>query len=56
MIWPTPTEVALARDPAVFVVALGTLREAIMRDYPARTGLTPRVFEVAASSGAGTIA
>jgi len=28
------------------------LREAVMRDYPPRTGLTPRVFEVAASAGA----
>jgi galactokinase len=32
--------------------AVPTLREAVMRDYPARTGLTPRVFEVAASDGA----
>ena len=32
------------------------LREAVMRDYPARTGLTPRVFEVAASDGARRVA
>jgi galactokinase len=32
--------------------AVPALREAVMRDYPARTGLTPRVFEVAASVGA----
>jgi len=36
--------------------AVGALREAVMRDYPARTGLTPRVFEVAASAGARRIA
>ena len=32
--------------------AVPALREAVMRDYPARTGLAPRVFEVAASAGA----
>ncbi|MEI7742722.1 MAG: galactokinase [Chloroflexota bacterium] len=32
--------------------AVPALREAVMRDYPARTGLAPRVFEVAASEGA----
>ncbi len=32
--------------------AVPALREAVMRDYPARTGLTPRVFEVEASAGA----
>ena len=36
--------------------AVPALREAVMRDYPARTGLTPRVFEVAASDGARRIA
>jgi galactokinase len=36
--------------------AVGALREAVMREYPARTGLTPRVFEVAASAGARRIA
>ena len=36
--------------------AVGALREAVMSDYPARTGLTPRVFEVAASAGARRIA
>lgn len=35
--------------------AVSALREAVMRDYPARTGLTPRVFEVAASAGARRI-
>ena len=35
--------------------AAPVLREAVMRDYPARTGLTPRVFEVAASAGARRI-
>ena len=28
--------------------AVPALREAVLRDYPARTGLTPRVFEVQA--------
>ncbi len=32
--------------------AVPALREAVMRDYPPRTGLTPRVFEVAPSEGA----
>ncbi len=36
--------------------AVPALREAVMRDYPARTGLAPRVFEVAASDGARRIA
>jgi galactokinase len=36
--------------------AVDALREAVMRDYPARTGLAPRVFEVAASDGARRIA
>ncbi len=36
--------------------AVPALREAVMRDYPHRTGLTPRVFEVAASPGARRIA
>jgi galactokinase len=36
--------------------AVPALREAVMRAYPARTGLTPRVFEVAASDGARRIA
>ncbi len=31
------------------------LREAVMREYPERTGLTPRVFEVTASPGARRI-
>ncbi len=32
--------------------AVPALRAAVMRDYPARTGLAPRVFEVEASAGA----
>jgi galactokinase len=36
--------------------AVDGLRQAVMRDYPARTGLVPRVFEVAASDGARRIA
>jgi galactokinase len=32
--------------------AVPALRDAVLRDYPARTGLTPRVFEVEASAGA----
>jgi galactokinase len=36
--------------------AVPALREAILRDYPARTGLTPRVFEVEASAGARRLA
>jgi galactokinase len=39
--------VNLVRDDAV-----ATLRRAIERAYPARTGLTPRVFEVSAADGA----
>ncbi len=35
--------------------AVPALREAVMRDYPTRTGLIPRVFEVAASAGARRI-
>jgi galactokinase len=36
--------------------AVPALRDAVERAYPARTGLTPRVFEVAASPGARRIA
>jgi len=36
--------------------AVPALREAVLRDYPARTGLTPRVFEVRASPGARRVA
>ncbi len=36
--------------------AVPSLREAVLRRYPARTGLVPRVFEVAASPGARRIA
>ena len=36
--------------------AVPALREAVMRQYPARTGLTPRVFEVQAADGARRIA
>jgi galactokinase len=36
--------------------AVPALRDAVMRDYPARTGLTPRVFEVEASAGARRLA
>jgi galactokinase len=32
--------------------AVPALRDAVLREYPARTGLAPRVFEVAASAGA----
>ena len=32
--------------------AVDGFREAVLRDYPARTGLTPRVFPVEASAGA----
>ena len=35
--------------------AIGAFREAVLRDYPARTGLTPRVFAVEASAGASRI-
>jgi galactokinase len=36
--------------------AVDGLREAVLRDYPARTGLTPRVFVVEASAGARRLA
>ncbi len=36
--------------------AIDAFRGAVMRDYPARTGLTPRVFAVEAATGAGRIA
>ncbi len=36
--------------------AVTTLRDAVVRDYPPRTGLTPRVFAVEASAGARRIA
>jgi galactokinase len=36
--------------------AVPALRAAVMRGYPARTGLTPRVFEVEASAGARRLA
>jgi galactokinase len=36
--------------------AVGRFREAVLRDYPARTGLTPRVFPVEASAGARRLA
>ena len=36
--------------------AVPELREVILREYPARTGLTPRVFEVDASPGARRLA
>ncbi|MFN8631032.1 MAG: galactokinase [Chloroflexota bacterium] len=36
--------------------AVPALRENVLRDYPARTGLTPRVFEVEASEGARRLA
>jgi galactokinase len=36
--------------------AVPALREAVLRDYPARTGLVPRVFEVRASAGARRVA
>ncbi len=36
--------------------AVDTLREAVLRDYPARTGLVPRVFPVEASAGARRLA
>jgi galactokinase len=32
--------------------AVPALRANVLRDYPARTGLVPRVFEVEASAGA----
>jgi galactokinase len=36
--------------------AVPALRDAVMRDYPARTGLEPRVFEVRAARGARRVA
>ena len=36
--------------------AVDALRESVMRDYPARAGLVPRVFEVEPSAGARRIA
>jgi galactokinase len=36
--------------------AVETLRERVLADYPARTGLTPRVFAVDAVAGAGVAA
>jgi galactokinase len=36
--------------------AVPALRDAVLREYPARTGLAPRVFEVAASAGARRLA
>jgi galactokinase len=36
--------------------AVDSLRDAVLREYPARTGLAPRVFEVAASDGARRVA
>jgi galactokinase len=36
--------------------AVPALREAVLRDYPSRTGLVPRVFEVEASAGARRVA
>jgi len=36
--------------------AVPALRQAVLRDYPVRTGLAPRVFEVEASDGAGRLA
>jgi len=36
--------------------AVAALREAVLRDYPPRTGLTPRVFAVEASAGARRLA
>jgi galactokinase len=35
--------------------AVDAFREAVLRDYPARTGLVPRVFVVEASTGAARI-
>ncbi len=36
--------------------AVDALREAVLRDYPARTGLVPRVFPVEANAGARRLA
>ena len=35
--------------------AVAALRAAVLRDYPARTGLTPRVFEVEPAAGARVV-
>jgi galactokinase len=35
--------------------AVDAFREAVMRDYPARSGLAPRVFAVEAAAGAGRV-
>jgi len=35
--------------------AVDALREAVLRDYPTRTGMTPRVYPVDAAAGAGLI-
>jgi galactokinase len=35
--------------------AVASFRDAVLRDYPARTGLTPRVFAVDASAGASRV-
>jgi galactokinase len=35
--------------------AVDTLRDAVLRDYPGRTGLTPIVLRVAATAGAGRL-
>jgi galactokinase len=43
--------VNLVRDDAVPAV-----RDAVLEAYPARTGLTPRVFEVRAADGARRVA
>jgi galactokinase len=36
--------------------AVNALRSAVEERYPARTGLTPRIFSVSAAPGAGIIA
>jgi galactokinase len=36
--------------------ATGALRDAVLRDYPPATGLTPMVLPVAATSGVGRLA
>ena len=43
---------AAARSTSSAARRSDALREAVLRDYPARTGLTPRVFAVEASAGA----
>jgi galactokinase len=40
----------------VFADSVGPLRDAVLGQYPGRTGLTPRVFEVRAADGARRIA